>query len=153
MTMYVPCKMTSRLSTVNINNTCKTGVNTNMQNQSASINHLPVELHTSILKFFFSISHLMRFLSIQEYWRLGRWVYFDQEAPASSKRRPDIERELRSILLFPFNVASVSRLWHDILVRIPEYWTQVVFDVANDPTPFLNAFSWSKILKGSRFYF
>ena len=58
-----------------------------------------------------------------------------------------IERDLRSESLFPFNAASVCKLWHNILAGIPECWTRVVFDLASDPGPFLNAFLWSRSLE------
>ena len=58
-----------------------------------------------------------------------------------------IERDPRSESLFPFNAASVCKLWHNILAGIPECWTRVVFDLASDPGPFLSAFSWSRSLE------
>ncbi|KDR72005.1 hypothetical protein GALMADRAFT_143355 [Galerina marginata CBS 339.88] len=50
--------------------------------------------------------------------------------------------------LFPFNIARVCTKWRDILAQFPEYWTRIVFDVAADPAPLLEAFSWSKNLEG-----
>lgn len=40
--------------------------------------------------------------------------------------------------LFPFNVASTCTLWLNVLKSKPEYWRQVVIDVAVDPTPLLD---------------
>ena len=40
--------------------------------------------------------------------------------------------------LFPFNVASTCMLWFTVLKSKPKYWRQVVIDVADDPTPFLD---------------
>jgi hypothetical protein len=37
-----------------------------------------------------------------------------------------IELDPRSKSIFPFNAASVCKLWHDILAGIPECWTRVV---------------------------
>ncbi|KAF8959580.1 hypothetical protein BDZ97DRAFT_2042542 [Flammula alnicola] len=52
--------------------------------------------------------------------------------------------DLRDPAQFPFNVAWVCNLWRDMLSDSPEYWTRVCFDVANDPTSLLDAFTWSK---------
>ncbi|KAF8959575.1 hypothetical protein BDZ97DRAFT_1605019, partial [Flammula alnicola] len=45
---------------------------------------------------------------------------------------------------FSFNVAWVCNLWRDMLTDSPEYWTRISFDVANDTTPLLDAFTRSK---------
>jgi hypothetical protein len=106
--------------------------------------HLPVELHTSILKFLLSLSRQSASSRIRE-----AALLFGFTPPLD----PDpviwewIEGDLRSESLFPFNAASVCKLWRDILARMPECWTRVVFDVVSDPGPFLNAFSWSRNLE------
>lgn len=84
------------------------------------MDQLPIELHIKILNLLLTLS----------------W----QHDPLSA-------RDLRSPSLFPFNAASVCIQWLDTLSQIPECWTRVVFDVARDPTPFLDAFLWSKDLQ------
>ncbi|KDR82972.1 hypothetical protein GALMADRAFT_238682 [Galerina marginata CBS 339.88] len=118
--------------------------------ESSHLKNLPIELHTSILKFVLAITGRFIYSSfpIQEHWKIGRSIYYHSDFPAYGRRRPWIEKDLHATLIFPFNVADVCQLWRDILVGIPEYWHRVVFDVAKDPTPFLNAFSWSKNLEG-----
>ncbi|PPR07360.1 hypothetical protein CVT26_013673 [Gymnopilus dilepis] len=68
------------------------------------------------------------------------------------KHRPEelgwIEDDFRSPSLFPNNVANVWDVWRAVLAHIPECWPRVVFDVAKDPAPFLDAFAWSKGLVG-----
>ena len=96
--------------------------------------HLPVELHTSILKFLLSLSRRLEWVPPLDYEpEIWDWEW--------------VERDPRSESLFPFNAASVCKLWHNILAGIPECWTRVVFDVASDPGPFLNVFSWSRNLE------
>ncbi|KAF8970408.1 hypothetical protein BDZ97DRAFT_92310 [Flammula alnicola] len=63
------------------------------------------------------------------------------------------ERNFRHPALFPYNISSVCMLWHDIVIRPPQYWRRIIFDVANDPTPFLDAFSWSSYLPIDVFVF
>ena len=104
--------------------------------QVISLMHLPVELHTSIMKFLLSLSRQPEFS-----WGLTPPLDSD---PIIWEW---IERDPRSESLFPFNAASVCKLWHNILAGIPECWTRVVFDLALDPGPFLNAFSWSRSLE------
>lgn len=99
-----------------------------------SINHLPIELHTSIFKFLFTLSREPSPLD-------------QSEMEFGSESEDLTEEDIRSLSCFPFNVAAVSKLWRDILALIPEYWTRVVFDVAKDPTPLLDAFSWSENLE------
>ncbi|KDR82975.1 hypothetical protein GALMADRAFT_134496 [Galerina marginata CBS 339.88] len=117
---------------------------------SPQFTNLPIELHTSILKFSLAITRqlITSNLPIQEHWKIGRSLYYASDVPAYGRRMPWIEEDLHATLIFPFNVAGVCQVWHDILVEIPEYWHRVVFDVAKDPTPFLDAFSWSKNLEG-----
>ncbi|KJA15652.1 hypothetical protein HYPSUDRAFT_48183 [Hypholoma sublateritium FD-334 SS-4] len=43
--------------------------------------------------------------------------------------------------LFPFNVASTCILWLSVLKSKSKYWRQVVIDVADDPTAFLDTLS------------
>ncbi|KAF8962389.1 hypothetical protein BDZ97DRAFT_1824838 [Flammula alnicola] len=50
---------------------------------------------------------------------------------------------LRNPSVFPLNTAWVCKFWRDVLMELPEYWTCIAFDVANDPTPLLNAFACS----------
>ncbi|KAF8971203.1 hypothetical protein BDZ97DRAFT_1346025 [Flammula alnicola] len=56
---------------------------------------------------------------------------------------PWMDDNVRSLALFPYNIRAVCPLWHNIVVCSPEYWTRIIFDVANDPTTLLDAFSWS----------
>ncbi|KDR84545.1 hypothetical protein GALMADRAFT_237443 [Galerina marginata CBS 339.88] len=97
----------------------------------ASIDRLPVELQTSILKFLLCFSHGL--------------------PPETSDTKGDsticADWDPRSPSLFPYNVASVCPLWRDILAEIPECWTHVVIDVAKDPLPLLDAVLWSKGLQ------
>ena len=103
--------------------------------RSVSLMHLPVELHTSIMKFLLSLS-----LQPELFWGFTPPLDF----PVIWEW---IERDPRSESLFPFNAASVCKLWHNILAGIPECWTRVVFDLASDPGRFLSAFSWSRSLE------
>ena len=100
---------------------------------AVSLMHLPFELHTSILKFLLSFSLELVWCVTPPMTVTGEWYW--------------IERDLRSESLFPFNAASVCKLWYNILAGIPECWTRVVFDLASDPGPYLNAFSWSRNLE------
>ncbi|KDR77426.1 hypothetical protein GALMADRAFT_138538 [Galerina marginata CBS 339.88] len=107
---------------------------------SATLYTLPVELQALILKFQFTLSrrlsYLVRFLahrSGRDPWDgpiLFEWIEWDPHSPS----------------LFPYNSASVCKLWRDILAAIPECWTRVVFDVAKDPAPFIDVFLWSNAL-------
>ena len=102
--------------------------------QAVSLMHLPFELHTSILKFLLSLSRQ----PVENLWYSPLGFTPIDSDPVSWVW---IECDLRTESLFPFNAASVWKLWHNILVGIPECWTRVVFDVASDPVPFLDAFS------------
>jgi len=106
--------------------------------------HLPVELHTSILKFLLSLS---RQSALSETRMMAHLLGFTPPLDPDPVIWEWIERDLRSESLFPFNAASVCKLWRDILARMPECWTRVVFDVVSDPRPFLDAFSWSRNLE------
>ncbi|KDR82973.1 hypothetical protein GALMADRAFT_238683 [Galerina marginata CBS 339.88] len=118
--------------------------------ESSRLINLPIELHTSILKFVLAITgrSIDSNFPIQECWEIGRSLYYHSDLPAYDRRMPWMEKKLHENLIFPFNVADVCQLWRDILVGIPEYWHRVVFDVAKDPTRFLDAFSWSKNREG-----
>ena len=109
-----------------------------------SLMHLPVELHTSILKFLLSLS---RQSALSEARMMAHILGFTPPLDPDPVIWEWIERDLRSESLFPFNAASVCKLWRDILARMPECWTRVVFDVVSDPGPFLDAFSWSRNLE------
>ncbi|KDR77429.1 hypothetical protein GALMADRAFT_245623, partial [Galerina marginata CBS 339.88] len=80
---------------------------------------LPFELHALILRFYRPLHFL-------------KWI----------------EGDLRSPTLSPYNAAFVCKLWRDILSEFPECWTRVVFDVAKDPTPFIDVFLWSNARTG-----
>jgi hypothetical protein len=112
--------------------------------RAVSLMHLPAELHTSILKFLLSLSRQpenpLRYSMLLS---LG----FTPPPDSDPVIWEWIERDPRSESLFPFNAASVCKLWHNILAGITECWTRVVFDLASDPGPFLNAFSWSRNLE------
>ncbi|KAF8877080.1 hypothetical protein CPB84DRAFT_1795416 [Gymnopilus junonius] len=84
------------------------------------MDQLPVELHIKILSLLPSI--------------------FLQTHPLS-------DYDIRLPSLFPFNVASVCTQWLTIISQIPECWIRVVFDVAKEPAPFLDAFAWSNDLE------
>ncbi|KJA20402.1 hypothetical protein HYPSUDRAFT_56109 [Hypholoma sublateritium FD-334 SS-4] len=45
---------------------------------------------------------------------------------------------------FPYNVASASSQWLDILKSSPRYWNRIIIDLAADPAPFLDVFSISQ---------
>ncbi|KDR67615.1 hypothetical protein GALMADRAFT_257842 [Galerina marginata CBS 339.88] len=107
----------------------------------ASIKSLPIEIHTEILHVLLANS------------RRPAPISFDDELTdmLSSSPPPTRPVVLELIVkkgppgsLFPFNVATVCKLWLDILAPIPECWTRVIFDVAYDHTPFQDALLWSK---------
>lgn len=50
----------------------------------------------------------------------------------------------RSPAKFPFNVSNTCKLWRDVALSSPEHWVDVQFDLAQDPTPLLDAFSASR---------
>ena len=54
-----------------------------------------------------------------------------------------MEDDLHNPTLFPMTLTFVCHYWRDILAKSPEYWNKVVFEVGRDPTPLLDAFSWS----------
>ena len=45
--------------------------------------------------------------------------------------------------LFTFKAARVCSLWYDIVSTWGDAWDLVVFDLQDDPTPFLDVFTWS----------
>ncbi|KJA20935.1 hypothetical protein HYPSUDRAFT_203329 [Hypholoma sublateritium FD-334 SS-4] len=57
------------------------------------------------------------------------WELYQLDAP-QGKKNPHC--------IFPFNAATVCALWLNVLKSQPQYWKCVTFDVANDPTPFLD---------------
>ncbi|KDR76859.1 hypothetical protein GALMADRAFT_139724 [Galerina marginata CBS 339.88] len=121
--------------------------------ESTFIDRLPVKLHICIFNYLLAHSR-------DSYLESPSEEYEDQEAEAALWGRPPptpSPRKLvrywtgtdsRSPYLFPFNVAKVCTKWRDILSQFPVCWTRIVFDVATDPTPLLEAFSWSKDLEG-----
>ncbi|KDR73015.1 hypothetical protein GALMADRAFT_252421 [Galerina marginata CBS 339.88] len=117
---------------------------------SAALHTLPVELQALILKFQFALSRrlkpLLRYVADgpQRFKRIEEDPW-DSDGPLLFNW---IEEDLRSTSLFPYNIASVCKLWRDILAGIPECWTRVVFDLAKDPAPFIDVFLWSKALTG-----
>ncbi|PPQ98591.1 hypothetical protein CVT26_013775 [Gymnopilus dilepis] len=104
-----------------------------------SISEISIELQTIILKY---LCAAYRPVERKQ----------DQQAPESFFRRKTHESDSRlpedvcSTSLFPYNVALVCRLWRDILIKIPEVWTRLVFDVAQSPALFIDSFLWSKDL-------
>lgn len=52
--------------------------------------------------------------------------------------RPPTSLSAWNRALFPQNVAYVCTLWLEILKSRPQYWRQVVIDLASDPEPFLD---------------
>lgn len=58
------------------------------------------------------------------------WELYQPDALQSDKSDPR--------RIFPFNTATVCALWLNILKSQPQYWKCVTFDVADDPTPFLD---------------
>ncbi|KDR84530.1 hypothetical protein GALMADRAFT_237422 [Galerina marginata CBS 339.88] len=116
---------------------------------------LPVELQTSILHFLLSIIHPPD--SPQNDLELVDETLTDTEdppeaGPAQSLSSNPVESQRvelnpTSPAFFPYNVARVCKLWRNILKRMPECWIHVVFDVAEDPTPFIDMFLWSKSLQ------
>ncbi|KDR69184.1 hypothetical protein GALMADRAFT_256029 [Galerina marginata CBS 339.88] len=108
----------------------------------ASLSTLPVELHTSILKYLLSLSRQPAPPSAET-----RSLYISMGFTPPPDPIPPILEWIADdgspISSFPFNAASVCKLWRDILGQIPECWTRVTFDLAMDPTPFLDTFSWS----------
>lgn len=101
-----------------------------------SINHLPTEIITSIFKSLIALSHKPPPLNP-----------VDSPPLLYQMKLERMEKYIYSPSLFPFNVAAVSKLWHDILALFPECWTLVVFNVAKDPAPLLDAFLWSENLE------
>lgn len=56
------------------------------------------------------------------------------------------DQKTRSCAEFPFNVAGVCDRWREVVLKFPEYWTLLVFDLAKDPEPLLGAFAASEDL-------
>lgn len=101
----------------------------------ASISDLPVELLLSIFKLIYDDDAETNDFADD----LVEGAYSEQSPHASSW----MEDDLYSPTLFPMTIAFVCRHWRDVLARSPEYWNRVVFEVGRDPTPLLDAFSWS----------
>lgn len=112
-----------------------------------SINDLAIELQTSILKHLLFLSRIPRPLTFAEKLDLNVESGADTSLSLPPVEFEWTEKDVRSSSLFPFNVASASKLWCDILALIPECWTRVLFDVAKDPTPSLDVFLWSDNLE------
>ena len=102
----------------------------------ASISDLPVELLLTIFKSIYDDDTRMNDLR-DDFFVEG---YSEQSSHGSIR----IEDDLHSPTLFPMTVAFVCHHWRDVLAKSPEYWNRVVFEVGRDPTPLLDAFSWSK---------
>lgn len=102
-----------------------------------SIGDLPVELLLAIFKAIHDEDMQMNDpadgFSVEE-------EYSDQSLHASTFWTED---DLHNPTLFPMTIAFVCRHWRDVLAKSPEYWNKVVFEVGRDPTPLLDAFSWS----------
>ncbi|CAA7270671.1 unnamed protein product [Cyclocybe aegerita] len=100
----------------------------------ASIDDLPVEL----------LSRVFRFLYIENRTDAFQLSYYDE--PEESGDEDDIG-QTRWAALFPHcAVARTCRLWRRILAVTPNYWDRVIFDLCDDPTPWLDSFGWSKEL-------
>jgi hypothetical protein len=102
----------------------------------ASISDLPVELMLTIFKLIYDDDREANNLA-DDFVEGG---YPDQSLHASLCQ---IEDDLHNPTLFPMTIAFVCHHWRDILAKSPEYWNKVVFEVGRDPTPLLDAFSWS----------
>ncbi|KAF8959582.1 hypothetical protein BDZ97DRAFT_1761292 [Flammula alnicola] len=103
------------------------------------IRNLPIELMSLIFNLVYESS---RKLVDPEYYEDPEMAHFLQSPnPPETTWASD---NLRDPALFPFNVAWVCNLWRDVLSDSPEYWTRMCFDVVNDPTLLLDAFTWSK---------
>ncbi|KAF8817243.1 hypothetical protein BYT27DRAFT_7153379 [Phlegmacium glaucopus] len=99
----------------------------------ASIGDLPIELLLAIFKLIYDNDTQTNNLGDQ----------FVVEGGYSEHASLWIEDDWHRPTLFPMTIAFVCRHWRDILARSPEYWNRVVFEVGRDPTPLLDAFSWS----------
>lgn len=103
----------------------------------ASISDLPVELLLTIFKLIYDSNTQTN--NLEDDFVVDGGGYSDPSLHASTW----IEDDLHRPTLFPMTIAFVCRHWRDILARSPEYWNRVVFEVGRDPTPLLDAFSWS----------
>ncbi|KAF8962386.1 hypothetical protein BDZ97DRAFT_1111021 [Flammula alnicola] len=103
------------------------------------ISNLPIELMSLIFNLVYESS---REPFVFEHYEDPEMVHFlrSPNPPETTWASAD----LRHPAQFPFNVAWVCNLWRDVLSDSPEYWTRICFDVVNDPTPLLDAFTWSK---------
>ena len=103
----------------------------------AFISDLPVELLLTIFKLIYDDDTEAHSLGDDFVVEGG---YPEQSLHASMCQ---VEDDLHNLTLFPMTIAFVCHLWRDILAKSPEYWNKVVFEVGRDPTPLLDAFSWS----------
>ena len=90
-----------------------------------SLNQLPTELHALILDFLLSCSNPRR--------KARPIVGFTHRSEVRSSTSSS----------FPYNAALTCKLWRDLLSQRPECWTQVAFDVSQDPTPLMDVFLWT----------
>ena len=106
----------------------------------ASIGDLPVELLLAIFKLMYDDDD-----DDTEVNSLGDDYVVEGGYPEHSLHASmcHIEDDLHNPTLFPMTIAFVCHYWRDILAKSPEYWNKVVFEVGRDPTPLLDAFSWS----------
>jgi F-box-like len=104
----------------------------------ASIGDLPVELLLTIFKLIYDDDDM-------EVNNTGDDFVVEGGYPEHSLHASmcQMEDDLHNPTLFPMTIAFVCHYWRDILAKSPEYWNKVVFDVGRDPTPLLDAFSWS----------
>ncbi|PPQ96478.1 hypothetical protein CVT26_010472 [Gymnopilus dilepis] len=64
--------------------------------------------------------------------KLHRWATLD----AAKDNDPN--------LIFPFNIARVSRQWKSVIASIPEYWTRLVIPIDVDPENYLSYLKFSR---------
>ncbi|KDR70673.1 hypothetical protein GALMADRAFT_254709 [Galerina marginata CBS 339.88] len=112
----------------------------------ASICDLPVEIHTSILKYLHTLSHEDPGQLPEDHQDtvsvcsgISRYTYARSSRPVISESD---QATLRSRIMFPFNTAYAYSQWRDILIYLPTFkccWEYIILDVARDPTPFLDA--------------
>ncbi|KAF8956829.1 hypothetical protein BDZ97DRAFT_2079566 [Flammula alnicola] len=123
----------------------------------ASLRDLPVELLSLVFGFIYSSSRKLPRHPELSYLSSDS----DEEEPTPRRPQPidpedmiwDRSDEDCYASLFPYNVTWVCKMWRDILICVPAYWSRIIFDVADDPSPMLDAFLWSKALRISVFVF
>ena len=104
----------------------------------ASIGDLPVELLLTIFKLIYDDDDTEVYNLGDDFFAEGGYL-----EPSLHASMCQIEDDLHNPTLFPMTIAFVCLHWRDILAKSPEYWNKVVFEVGRDPTPLLDAFSWS----------